>query len=52
MPEAFEEARHKKGWKVRTVRKGANKGRLIAVPPGRKGKKGRAHPVLGNRRGE
>jgi hypothetical protein len=52
MPEAFERARRKKGWKVRTVKKGAAKGRLVAVPPGHKGKKGRSHPVLGNRRGE
>lgn len=42
MPKAFEEAR-KRGARVRTVTKGPNKGRLIAV--------GAGHPVLGHKRG-
>ena len=44
MPKAFEKAR-KRGAKVRTVTKGPNKGKLIAIP------KGGGHPVLGSKRG-
>lgn len=43
MPKAFNKA-HKAGAKIRTVTKGKNKGKLIAIP-----KKG--HPVLGSKRG-
>jgi hypothetical protein len=43
MPKKFEAAR-RKGAKVRTVTKGPNKGKLIAIP-----KKG--NPILGYKRG-
>lgn len=44
MPKKFEKA-VKRGAKVRTVTKGPNKGKLIAIP------KGSGHPVLGKKRG-
>lgn len=44
MPKAFEKARKKSSTKVRTITKGPNKGKLIAIP--RKG-----HPVVGSKRG-
>jgi hypothetical protein len=44
MPKKFEAAR-RKGAKVRTVTRGPNKGKLIAIP------KGGGHPVLGKKRG-
>lgn len=44
MPKAFEKARKKPGAKVRTVTKGPNKGKLIALPKS-------GHPVLGAKRG-
>jgi hypothetical protein len=43
MPEAFERERKKPGRRVRTVTKGPDKGKLIAV--------GGEHPVLGAKRG-
>jgi len=44
MPKAFQDARKKKGTTIRTITKGPNKGKLIAVP-----KKG--HPVVGEKSG-
>ena len=43
MPKAFNKAAKKAGTKVRTVTKGANKGKLIAIPKS-------GHPVLGEKR--
>ena len=47
MPKAFDDC-NKAGGKVRTVTKGATKGRLICIPKGKKTAKN--HPVLGYKR--